>query len=46
MDVMGDKATLLETGRFAQPADFVLPAESASSAESVQAADEDETGAP
>ena len=22
MDVMGDKATLLETGRFVQPADF------------------------
>ncbi|MDF3147039.1 sel1 repeat family protein, partial [Streptomyces sp. T21Q-yed] len=25
MDVMGDKATLLETGRFVQPADFVQP---------------------
>ena len=36
MDVMGDKATLLETGRFAQPADFVVP-ESASSVESVPA---------
>lgn len=50
MDVMGDKATLLETGRFAQhadialPADFVLPAESASSVESAGVADEDETG--
>ena len=27
MDVMGDKATLLETGRFAQPADIALPAD-------------------
>lgn len=26
MDVMGDKATLLETGRFVQPADFVQSA--------------------
>lgn len=38
MDVMGDKATLLDTGRFAQPADFVQPADL------TQPSDRDETG--